>query len=177
MQTEDATESTDDSHNSPSLQPSMESDKNYDLTDATPLTVSTENTAPLPALNLTPEIPHVPQNMRSFGDLFVSRGEMSMGQIFEAWNSEFQKENEKEASVLGKRQLDTDNVSSVFQVPEPSMKRQEFSLFIKKRLTSNGEDREFFRKMLGGNANEEFDLSSLDLMDFSSMAAGWTKAA
>jgi len=100
-----------------------------------------------------------------------------MGQIFEAWNSEFQKENEKEASVLGKRQLDTDNVSSVFQVPEPSMKRQEFSLFIKKRLTSNGEDREFFRKMLGGNANEEFDLNSLDLMDFSTMAAGWTKAA
>jgi len=164
MKTEDSGESTDASHNSPSLQPSMESEKCFDMTDATPLTTSTEATYTLPPLSLTPQVSLQVQNMKSFGDLFASRTEMSVGQIFEAWNNEFQQENQKESTVLGKRQLDTES----FQVPEPFMKRQESNLFVKKGLISNGtEDREFFRKMLGrNNSNALEDCGDLDLMDF-----------
>jgi len=162
MKTEDSGESTEVSHNSPSLQPSMESEKCFDLAEATPLTTSTEAGYSLPPLSLTPQVSQTPQPVKSF-DLFASRSEMSVGQIFEAWNSEFQKE-QKETGLLGKRQLDTET----FQVPEPSMKRQESSnLFVKKGVISNGlDDREFFRKMLGRNNSNAIEDCEFDLLEF-----------
>jgi hypothetical protein len=165
--TEDSGESTEVSHNSPSLhQTSMESEKCFDMAETTPLSTSTEAGYQLPTLNLTPQVSLAVQPLKSF-DLFASRTEMSVGQIFEAWNSEFQKENQEtkqQEGILGKRQLDTDT----FQVPEPSMKRQEFNtLLIKKKLTSNGlEDREFFRKMLGRNTSSANDDCEFDLIEF-----------
>jgi len=154
--TEDSGESTEVSHNSPSLQTNMESEKCFDMAESTPMTtISAEAGNSLPPLDLTP----VPT--KSF-DLFASRTEMSVGQIFEVWNSEFQKEQQQEG-ILGKRKLDTDT----FQVPEPSMKRQESNtLFAKKGLISNGlEDKEFFRKMLRNNSSANDDCE-FDLLEF-----------
>ena len=62
----------------------------------------------------------------------------------------------KDTSLLGKRQLESDNVSALFQVPEPSDKRaQDCNLFVKKGLISTEtEDKEFLRSMLGRNNSE-----------------------
>lgn len=182
---EDTGESTEDSHNSPSLQPSMESEKCFDMTEPTPLTTCAESTYTLPALSLTPQIPQVQPSGRSFTDLFASRSEMSVGKIFESWNNDLQQTNvvefsdAKDGSILGKRQLEADNVSALFQVPEPSGKRlQDCNLFVKKGLISTGtEDKEFFRSMLGRNNSECEQNMNFDLMDFNTASAGWTKAA
>jgi hypothetical protein len=163
---EDSGESTEESHNSPSLQPSMESEKCFDMTE------------PTPAESNYTGFPQV-QPAKSY-DLFASRSEMSVGKIFESWNSDMQQIEAKESGLLGKRQLETDNVSALFQVPEPSNKRQqEVNLFVKKGLISTGtEDKEFFRSILGRNNSECEQNMNFDLMDFNvAPPSAWTKAA
>jgi len=180
--TEDSGESTEDSHNSPSLQPSMESEKCFDMTEPTPLTTCADSTYSLSVLSMTPQVSQIPQVQpdKSFTGLFASRSEISVGKIFESWNNDLELEN-KNASVLGKRQLDSDTVSALFQVPEPSGKKiQDCNLFVKKGMISTGtEDKEFFRSMLGRNNSECDQNMNFDLMDFNTSAvnAGWTKAA
>jgi len=185
--TEDSGESTEDSHNSPSLQPSMESEKCFDMTEPTPLTTCADSTYTLSVLSLTPQVSQIPQVQpgKSFTDLFASRSEISVGKIFESWNNDLQQNSGefiegKDSSVLGKRQLESDNVSALFQVPEPSGKRvQDCNLFVKKGLISTGtEDKEFFRSILGRNNSECEQNMNFDLMDFNTApATSWTKAA
>jgi len=176
---EDSGESTEDSHNSPSLQPSMESEKCFDMTESTPLTTCADSNYTLSVLSLTPQVSGFPQVQppKSY-DLFASRSEMSVGKIFESWNSDLQQIESKESGLLGKRQLETDNVSALFQVPEPSNKRQQdCNLFVKKGLISTGtEDKEFFRSMLGRNNSECEQNMNFDLMDFNTAPSAWTKA-
>jgi len=194
---EDCGESTEASHNSPSLQAGMESERCFDMAESTPQTYTTEvdgQSFELPPLSLTPQVSQFPQlqNMKSFSELFA-RQEMSVGQIFEAWNNELiqnngemicftepkqEKTNTQDSNVLGKRHFDTINVGGQFQVPEPVLKRNELSLFARKGLLSNGtEDKELFRTMLrrDNSINEECELG-VDLMDFNPVFCGWTKA-
>jgi len=193
---EESGDSTEVSHNSPSLQPTMESDKCFDLPDATPIYTETAGqTFHLPMISLTPQVSQI-QTSKPATDLYINRQEMSVGQIFEAWNMEshnpdmicFADQKDKssaapqvfqDTSVLGKRQFDTDN--QVFHVPEPLLKRHELSIFARKNLMSSTgtEDNTILRTMLrrDSSVNEEYDPNlGVDLMDFN-QACCWTKAA
>jgi len=153
----------------------------------------------LPALALTPQVSQFSQlqGLKSENNLLMSRQEMSVGQLFEAWNYEAQNMDMitfadqkfdkvtinsqvfQDPSLLGKRPFESENQS--FQVPEPAMKRHELSVFNRKGLLSNGtEDKEILRTVLrrDSSINEEYDPNmGVDLMDFNQPFCGWTKAA
>jgi len=200
---EDSAESTEASHNSPSLQPTMESDKGFDLTEPTPSSYPQETmneALQLPQLTLTPQTSNIPQlqTMKSSNDLFATKQEMSLGTLFANWNQDAQ-QNISEGivfgetkvdkayidtqtifqepnSVLGKRQLEPANSDSQFHVNEPLSKRCELSVFSKRSLISTGtEDKELLRMMKGDSVlNEEYDMG-VDLMDFNPVFTNWTK--
>jgi len=106
------------------------------------------------------------QMLNTARGLSISRKEMSVGQLFEAWNSEGQgaemfyfadqkKEQEKyfanvyqDTSVLGKRQNDFEA-----NVAEPSLRRLELSVFSRRRMTSTATE-------------ENEGTVDMDLMDF-----------
>jgi len=193
---EESAESTEVSHNSPNLQPTMESDKCFDMPESTPFYTETAGqTFQLPMISLTPQVSQI-QASKQANDLYINRQEMSVGQIFEAWNFEtqnpdmicFADQKEKSSiapqvfqdnSVLGKRQFDNDN--QVFHVPEPLMKRHELCVFNRKGMLSTGtEDKEILRTVLrrDSSVNEEYDPNmGVDLMDFNQASYCWTKAA
>jgi hypothetical protein len=202
---EDSGDSTEVSHNSPSLQPSMESEKCFDLSESTPL--YTEAPAqPLqvtqyPTITLTTPQVYQIQFPKSTNELQISKQEMSVGQIFD-WNYESQnnemlcfadQKGEKQTtlpqmtyqnttSVLGKRPLDIENQGTMkFDVPEPLMKRpHELSIFNRRGMMSTGtEDKEILRTVLrrDSSAVEEYDTNvAVDLMDFTQNFYGWAKA-
>jgi hypothetical protein len=148
---EEATESTatEVSQGSPSLQQTIESDKCFEMSDMDYLGMAKPKT-----------------------DLFISRGEMSVGQLFDAWGSEeMSQEAFQDSSLLGKRPFEQiDNMT--FDFVEPALKRHELDIFSKKGMVSSGiEDRDMF-KMNCRDANDEFDL-----IDFNAPFCGWTKTA
>jgi hypothetical protein len=182
---EEAGESTDASHTSPSLHPSMESDKGFDVSDSTPMFSEAPSGKPiqLPTITLNPNTTFF-QGFKPSDLMVCKRKETSIGHLFESWNFENNNNNETfifadqkndkngqeptATSILGKRQLENAE-GSEFQIPEPSMKR-DFSLFLRKGLMSNGtEDGGYFRGDLEG--------TNIDLMDFSQNLFSWTKAA
>jgi hypothetical protein len=190
--TEETAESTatEFTQNSPSIQQSMESDKCFDMSE-----VSQEYQ--LPQTTLTSQVSQAKSN----NGLFVSRQEMSVGQLFEAWNYENQtvempyfldqkaekativpQETTQDSGLLGKRPLELSNQNGDFKfnVPEPPMKRHELSIFNRKSIISTGaEDKELFRMMLGreSSINDDFDTTmGVDLMDFNNPFCAWAKA-
>jgi hypothetical protein len=199
---EDSGDSTEVSHNSPSLQPNMESEKCFDLSESTPL--YTEAPAqPLqvtqyPTITLTTPQVYQIQFPKPNNELLISKQETSVGQLF--WNYEPQnnemfyfadQKGEKQStqpayldtiSVLGKRPLDIENQGNMkFDVPEPMMKRpHELSIFNRRGMISTGaEDKEILRTVLrrDSSAVEEYDSNvAVDLMDFTQSYYGWTKA-
>jgi len=199
--TDESGESTEVSHNSPSLQPTMESEKNFDMSEAASQYIeSNGQTFQLPTISLTPQISQIQLKPN---ELFINRQEMSVGQLFEAWNYEAQNGEMgnfpgqkidkatinpqaffQEPSVLGKRQFEGENQGNLdpkFLVPEPLMKRHELCVFNRKGLLSTGtEDKEILRTVLRreSSVNEEYDPNmGVDLMDFNQPFCGWTKAA
>jgi len=169
---EEATESTatEVSQGSPSIQQSMESDKCFDMPD-------TIQTFYLPQVSVA----------RPSNGLMVSRQEMSMGHLFEAWNSENQNVEmsysaaPQDASVLGKRQLDLNNQTEDRFV-EPTLKRHELSIFSNKKymISAGAEEREMFKMMLNRETSigGDFDLNmGIDLMDYTNPFCEWTKTA
>jgi len=186
---QEATESTptEVSQNSPSFQQSMESEKCFDMSEPAQKFL-------LPQLSLTPQVSQAP---RSSNDLFISRQDMSVGRLFETWDSECQniecfadqnrsanvtQESYQDQSLLGKRPLELNQTGELrFNVPEPSMKRHELGIFNKKNLISTGtEEREIFKMMLRreSSVNEEYDNNmGFDLMDFNNPFCAWTKTA
>jgi len=190
MPAEESGDSTEPSHNSPSIQPTMESD----MLDGTPQYESFGQTYQLPPITLTPQIS---QMQGKPNELFISRQEMSVGQLFEAWNYEaqngemgsFEKIDKatinpsaffQEPSLLGKRQFEGENQGNA-TFSEPSMKRHELSVFNRKGLISTGtEDKEILKALLRreSSINDEYDPNmGVDLMDFNQPFCGWTKAA
>lgn len=172
---EEATESTatEVSQGSPSLLQTMESDKCFEMSDVDYL----------PALTLTPQISQVGM-AKPKTDLFISRGDMSVGQLFDAWGSEemsdFDQKGTQEAfqdsDLLGKRPFEQ-NGNMRFDFPEPALKRHQLDIFSKKGMLSSGiEDRDMFKMMncRDVSLNEEFDV---DLMDFNAPFCGWAKTA
>jgi hypothetical protein len=202
---DDSGESTEASHNSPSRQPNMESDKGFDLTEPTPSTYPQETineSFNLPILTLTPQVSNLPQfkAMKSTNELFATRQEMSIGTLFATWNQEAhnnvsegmgfgetkvdkayidtQSMFQEPTSVLGKRQLEQVNTEAQLHMHEPLSKRCELSVFSKRGLISTGtEEKEMFRVMKMDSAvNEEYDMG-VDLMDFNPVFTTWTKTA
>jgi hypothetical protein len=200
---EDSGDSTEVSHNSPSLQPNMESEKCFDLSESTPL--YTEAPAqPLqvtqyPTITLTTPQVYQIQFPKSNNELLISKQEMSLGQLCEVWNFDsqnnemlyFADQKEKQStqpayldrgSVLGKRPLDIENQENTkFDVPEPLMKRpHELSIFNRRGMMSTGtEDKEILRTILRRDSStvEEYDsIVAVDLMDFTQSYYGWAKA-
>jgi hypothetical protein len=185
-------ESTEVSHNSPSLQPSMESEKCFDMPDATPLYNDGNNQVmQLPQITLTPQVSMF-QGFKG-NDLMISKSEISLGQIFDSWGNEQNmemfnfseqrleksvQEVQQPTSVLGKRQLEASEDQS-FQVPEPLMKRNELSIYNRKAMISNGvDDKDLmapaFRR--DSSVNIAYD-SNIDLMDFNQPFLEWAKAS
>ena len=164
---EEATESTatEVSQSSPMLQQAMESDKCFDMPDA-------GQTLVLPPISLTPQVTEAPKPRN---DLFISKGEMSVGQLFEAFNYEGLKLEDD--SLLGKRPFELGTVSFA----EPVMKRvNDLSIFSKKGMLSNSaEEREMFRMMLRreSSINDGIVETELDFMDFNNAFNAWTKSA
>jgi hypothetical protein len=200
---EDSGDSTEVSHNSPSLQPGMESEKCFDLSESTPL--YTEAPAqPLqvtqyPTITLTTPQVYQIQFPKPNNELLASKQEMSAGQLCEGWNFDLQNnemlyfadQKEKQStqpayldsgSVLGKRPLDVENQGNTkFDVPEPLMKRpHELSIFNRRGTMSTGtEDKEILRTALRRDSSvvEEYDTNvAVDLMDFTQSFYGWAKA-
>jgi hypothetical protein len=189
--TEESGDSTEVSHNSPSLQATMESDKNFDMSESTSQFLEGQ-TYQLPTISLTPQISQVQGKPN---ELFINRQEMSIGQLFESWNYE-QTGNFAETkidkatinpqgffqdpSLLGKRQFEGENQDPKFLMPEPAMKRHELCVFNRKGLISTGtEDKEILRTVLRreSSINEEYDPNmGVDLMDFNQPFLGWAKA-
>jgi len=174
---EEATESTatEVSQGSPSLQHTMESDKCFEMSDVDYL----------PAITLTPQISQVGM-AKPKTDLFISRGDMSVGQLFDAWGSEEMSDFDQkgtttqeafqDSGLLGKRPLEQ-NGNMRFDFPEPALKRHELNIFSKKGMLSSGiEDRDMFKMMnyRDVSLNDEFDV---DLMDFNAPFCGWAKTA
>jgi hypothetical protein len=175
--------STEPSHNSP--QQNNENEKGFENSDSSDPTTfdGSLQCYRLPTLTLTPQVSQI-QEIRSRNDLKISKQEMSIGQLFEAWNYEretnlineikverptinvLQGESE---GILGKREFEAENDVS-FKVPEPTMKRHELSIFNRRSLLSNGiEDKEILRMMMrrDSSINEEGDTNmGFDLMDF-----------
>jgi hypothetical protein len=174
-------DSTEVSHNSPSLQPSMESDKCFDFSEFTPF---------YPFVSLTPQVSQT-QLSQPNNELAISRKEMSVGQMLGAWNfdneitcfadqkSELQTQNlqpvyQHTNSVLGKRSLDIENEGNAenmrFHFSEPSMKRtQDLSTFNRRLIGAGTEDKENMRTVLCRDSSiiEEYDSNvAVDLMDF-----------
>jgi hypothetical protein len=167
---EEATESTatEVSQGSPLLT-TMDSDKYFDMADS-------EETFYLPPISLTPQVSQI-QATNPRTDLFISRGEMSVGQIFEALSAI--NEETQESSMLGKRPLEQ-NGEMRFSFPEPALKRNELSIFSKKGMLSSGiEDREMFRMMLirESSINDNFELNDVELIDFNNSFVGWANTA
>jgi hypothetical protein len=199
---ENSGDSTEVSHNSPSLQPSMESDKCFDLSDSTSLYASGQPIQ-IPQYSqgsLAPQVYQI-QFPKANNDLHISKQEMSVGQLFENWNYENQNnemlcfadpKGEKQttlpqlvyqdaSSVLGKRPLEIENQGNQFNISEPLMKRpHELSIFNRKAMISTGtEDKEILRTLLRRDSSviEEYDTNvAVDLMDFNQSYYGWPKA-
>jgi hypothetical protein len=200
---EDSGDSTEVSHNSPSLQPNMESEKCFDMSESTPSYTETPaqtiQTTQYPTITLTTPQVYQIQFPKS-NELQISKQEMSVGQIFEAWNYEnndmlyfADQKVEKQttlpqmayqdtSSVLGKRPLDIENQGTTkFDMPEPLMKRpHELSIFNRRGMMSTGtEDKEILRTVLRRDSSvvEEYDSNvAVDLMDFTQNFYGWAKA-
>jgi len=183
---EETGDSTEASYTSPSLHPSMESDKCFDMPDATPLYKDANTQVmQLPQITLTPQI-SVFQGYKP-NELIISKQEMSLGQIFDSWGNEQPnmemfsfldqrldkpvQEVQQATSVLGKRQLETPE-DQTFHVPEPLLKRHELSIYNRKAMISNGEP--VFRR--DSSVNMEFD-TNVDLMDFNQPFLEWAKAS
>jgi len=184
--------STEPSFSPPSLRTNTESDKGLEITNNI-----FSQPAQLPRLHI--------RSMPS--DLLVSRQEMSVGQLFEAWNQEAQgtdlicfadqqQKNDKNAmnvramfqdpsTVLGKRLFDGQQQGNVpdqeYDVAEPTMKRQDLSIFNRRSLISTGtEDKEFLKALIRreSSINDEFDVNmGIDLMDFNQPFLNSTKAS
>jgi len=147
---DESTAATDISHNSPNQLPDNEMKCEF---------VNEQ----LTVLNLNPHETQV-QAAKPLNGLRISRGDTSIGKLFENWNAQNTEINEN--GVLGKRDLNIEKGLSQFDFAEPSMKRSEFGLYVKKNLISNGiEDKELMRIFAQrGISNEDF---GLDLMYFS----------
>jgi hypothetical protein len=161
-------DSTEVSHTSPSLQPSMDSEKCFDFSDPTPLYQEASG-QPLQSLQISqfPSFPFFPQMSerqcsKSNGELLVSRQEKSVGQMLETWNFDAQSNeglcfadqktevqapvlqsiSQETNTVLGKRPLDIENQgcggSMKFHFPEPMMKRPHEFSVFNRRMYSTG---------------------------------------
>jgi len=203
LNAEDSGESTEASHNSPSLQPNMESDKGFDMTEPTPSTYPQEvlnESMQLPILTLTPQVSNIPQlqTVKPSEGLFATRQDLSIGTLFAVWNNEVGQNTSEglgfgeakvdkayidtqsifhDNSVLGKRQLEQVNTESQLHANEPLGKRCELSVFSKKGLISTGmEEKELFRMMKrDSEVDGNYDMG-VDLMDFNPVFTSWTKA-
>jgi hypothetical protein len=187
-------DSTEVSHSSPSLQPSMESDKCFDFSDSTPMYSETSG-QPLQSLNIS-KFPSYSFTSQMFqtqfskpnNELAISRQEMSVGQMFDAWNCERNNEDlcfadqkvelqppvlqtisQNTYSVLGKRPLDIETEGNAGSM-EPVMKRlHEMSNFNRRMISTRTEDKEILRTNLcrDSSVNGEYDSNmAIDLMDF-----------
>jgi len=147
---EESTEPTEASHNSPNQCADSEMKTEY----------VSEQMAPL-SLNIAPQESQA--NYVKINGLRISRGDTSIGKLFESWNTQNVELNE--SSVLGKRDLNVEKGISQFMFAEPAMKRGEMNLYAKKSLISNGiEDKELMRVFAQrGISNENFEF---DLMNF-----------
>jgi hypothetical protein len=170
-------DSTEVSHNSPSLQPSMESEKCFDLSDSTTPSYIEAPAQPFqvtqyPTITLTTPQVYQIQFPKPTNELAISKQEVSVGQMFESWTYEPQnndmlcftdQKGERQTilpqsaypdtgSVLGKRPLDIENQGNAmkFDVPEPLMKRpHELSIFNRRGMISTGtDDKEILRTAL-----------------------------
>jgi hypothetical protein len=192
---QDSGDSTEVSHNSPSLQPSMDSDKYFDLSDSTPLYREDSMSnyqylqiAQLPSISLTPQVSQIEKPCNG---LTASRQEMNVGQLCDSWNfdnemmcfadqkAELQTPNLQPAcqdtnSVLGKRSLKIESQGNAGNMelyfPEPSMKRlHELPKFNRRMISTRAEDSGILRTVLhrDNSINEEYDSNvAVDLMDF-----------
>jgi len=195
---EASADSTEASHNSPSTQNNTEtSDKGLEIT--------ANASIQLPQITLTPQLSTL-QIKPMISDLFVSRQDMSVGQLFEAWNQEAQnnelicfadqQKNDRNLinvqalfqdpmNVLGKRFFDAEQQGNLadprFNIPEPMMKRHDLSIFNRRNMISTGtEDKEFLKALIRreSSINEEFDPNmGVDLMDFNQPFINSTKAS
>jgi len=190
---EASADSTEASHNSPSVQATTEIDKNLTLTSNASLQI--------PQMGMNPSLSTL-QIKPMISDLFISRQDMSVGQLFEAWNQEAQNTElicfadqqkninvqalfQDPMNVLGKRMFDGEQQGNIpdprFNVPEPMMKRSDLSIFNRRSLISNGtEDREFMKALIRreSSINSEFDPNTcVDLMDFNHPFLNSTKAS
>jgi len=139
---EESTEPTEASHNSPNQVGDSEMKTEYVSEQMLPLSLKA-----------------VPQESQvKINGLRISRGDTSIGKLFESWNAQNVELNE--TSVLGKRDLNVEK--GISQFLEPAMKKD---LYAKKSLISNGiEDKELMRIFAQrGTSNEDF---GLDLMNF-----------
>jgi len=177
---------TEASYTSPSLQPSMETDKCFDMPDATPLYKDANTQVmQLPHITLTPQV-SIFQGYKP-NELAISKQEVSLGQIFDSWGNEQPnmemfsfldqrldkpvQEAQQPTSVLGKRQLEVSEDKS-FHVPEPLLKRHELSIYSRKAMISNGEP--IFKR--DSSVNFDYD-ANVDLMDFNQPFLEWAKAS
>jgi hypothetical protein len=170
-------DSTEVSHSSPSLQPSMESEKCFDFSDFTPFyseasgqSNQTLKVSQFPFISLTPQMSQM-QLSKPSNELAISRNEVSVGQMLEEWNfepqsneemrfadqkSELQTQNlqpvcQDTSSVLGKRPFENEgNAGSMMcHFPEPSLKRsQDLSIFNRRFISTGTDDKENLRTYL-----------------------------
>jgi hypothetical protein len=142
--------STEASHNSPSLQPTTESDKCFDMSESEPLYSDTPNEGfQFPMPSFTPQVSQIQAN-----DLKISRNEMSVGQMFASWdNNETQNYpsyQDPNSSVLGKRQFGGECQQDNF-MPEP----MKLCAFNRRNMVSNGTE-DMFRPAMAMPVNEDY---------------------
>jgi len=168
--------STQASHDSPAIQTGLEADEELhgsasstNMVQIIPNQIIQSSFNPFANSNTYLNNPF----SNAVNGLSLARKEMSVGQIFEAWNSEGQNTEMvyfvdqkreipeskdkyalnvyQDSSVLGKRQNDFE--AQPFRVIEPAMKRHELSVFSRRRMTSTATE-------------ENEGTVDMDLMDF-----------